>query len=79
MGPGIGEELAVVHYIISWRNHCMLKSGKWLETSSDTDQLIVILLAMATGVIATKDTRSDSHVKVTTKRVIHWGDRLPVP
>ena len=40
-------------------------------TSSDTDELMVILLAMATGAIAAEDTSSDSQVKVTMKRVIN--------
>jgi len=72
MGPGIGEgELAAVHFIVNWRKHCALKPEKWLVTSSDTDELMVILLAMATGAIAAEDTSSDSQVKVTIKRVIN--------
>ena len=44
-GPGIGEgELAVVHYMIHWQKHCAQKPTKWLVTSTDTDQIMIILL-----------------------------------
>lgn len=70
-GPYIREgELAVVHFIIDWRKHCPLKEARWLVTPTGTDQLILILLAMAPGVLPAVVTSSDSWVQVTIKCII---------
>lgn len=67
IGPG---EPAVVHFIINWRKLCALKLATWLVASTNIDQLIVILLAMATGVLSAVTRAVVSRVKVTIKCVI---------
>ena len=54
--PGIGEdEMSAVHFIVHYRGYCKGGSKElrnWLVTSVDTDQWMIILLAMGTGNIA---------------------------
>lgn len=65
-GPGIGKgELAVVQFMISWRKHGLSKPTRWLVTSTNTGQLMVILLVMAMGMLYTV---SITVIKVTVKR-----------
>lgn len=45
-----------------------MKAANWFVTS-DSDQLVVILLAMATGVLSAVDTSSYSWVQATIKRI----------
>lgn len=69
--PAIGEgELAVVYFIINWNKHCALKPARGLVTHVDTDQPILILLAMAMSVPSAVGIDSDSRTNVTVKRVV---------
>ena len=67
--PGIGEgEMSTVHFIVHHRRYYKggsMKLRKWLVTSVDTDQWMIILLAMGTGKIVAEG--SDA-VNVTVAR-----------
>lgn len=60
----------MVLFKISCHKHRMHKPAKWLITSNDADQPMIILLAMATSEPPAVHTRDDPGViKVTVKRV----------
>ena len=69
--PGIGEgEMSSVHFIVHYRRYCKGSSGdlrNWLVTSVDTDQWMVILLAMGTGKILSE---GQDAVNVTVARYV---------
>lgn len=51
----------------------MSEPVRWLVTSTDTDQMMIILLAMATGILSTVGTNP---VDVAAKRVVQGYDVL---
>ena len=67
--PGIGEgEMSTVHFIVHHHRYCKsgsMKLRNWLVTSVDTDQWMIIMLAMGTGKIVAEG--SDA-VNVTVAR-----------
>lgn len=71
-GPSIGGEgkLAVVHFMINWRKHCIRRPERRLVTLTDSDQPMVILLAMATGKVSAVHTSGNPGVETTLTRVV---------
>ena len=68
LDPQIGEgEMATVHFIFNYRRYLAppVALNKWLVTSVDTDQWVLILLAMGTGRISEE---GSSRVDVTVAR-----------
>ncbi|CAM9353942.1 unnamed protein product, partial [Hapterophycus canaliculatus] len=67
-GPGIGEaELSVVHFIVWSEKYWGRSFSKWMVTSVDTDQWMIILLAMSAGKIQPS---GSAKVDVTVRRVV---------
>lgn len=72
-GPDIGEaELSVVHFIVWATFYFGTYFTKWLVTSVDTDQWIILLLAMAVGKIKP---RGDGAVQVTVQKIVSGAAR----
>ena len=70
-GTGVGEgELVTAHFIVNSWMYCEEPPTKWLVTSIDTDQWMIILLAMAVGKIRWA---GPGKVDVTVKRVLSGG------
>ncbi|CAM9320725.1 unnamed protein product [Sphacelaria rigidula] len=70
-GPGIGEgEMSTVHFIIHSGTLFGKSLKKWLVTSSDTDQWIIVLLAMSSGCIKPHGAGA---ALVTVKRIVNGG------
>lgn len=66
-GPDIGEaELSNVHFIVWSKKYFGERITEWLVYSVDTDQWMIVLLAMSTGFL--KATPGDEHVKVTVEK-----------
>ncbi|CAM9984813.1 unnamed protein product, partial [Sphacelaria rigidula] len=73
VGPGIGEgEMSAVHFIIHSGTLFQKHLKKWLMTSTDTDQWILVLLAMSCGHI---EPQGSNAVQVTVKRIVNEGPR----
>lgn len=67
-GPNIGEaELSVVHFIVWSEKYWGKTFDKWLVTSVDTDQWMIILLAMSAGKITPHGV---GEVQVTVQRIV---------
>ena len=65
-GPDIGEvELSIVHFIVWAEKYFKAKITEWLVYSVDTDQWMIILLAMSTGFLKATD---EGCVKVTVEK-----------
>lgn len=47
-----------MHFTINWREHCELQPMRWLVTSTNTDQPMITLLAMALGEMSAIHTRN---------------------
>ena len=67
-GPDVGEaELSLVHFSVWAKKYWGKSFDKWLVTSVDTDQLMIILLAMNTGKI---EIHGPGMVDVTVQRIV---------
>ncbi|CAB1121317.1 unnamed protein product [Ectocarpus sp. CCAP 1310/34] len=67
-GPNIGEaELSLVHFIVWAKKYCGRNFENWLVTSVDTDQWMIILLAMSTGFLKAS---GEGAVEVTVHEVV---------
>ncbi|CAN0105118.1 unnamed protein product [Sphacelaria rigidula] len=70
-GPGIGEgEMSTVHFIIHSGRLFGKSLKKWLVTSIDIDQWIIVLLAMSSGFIKP---HGSGAVLVTVNRIVKGG------
>ena len=73
VGPGIGEgEMSTVHLIIHSGALFKQHLKRWLVTSIDTDQWMLVLLAMSCGYI---EPQGSNAVQVTVKRIVSGGPR----
>ncbi|CAN0247626.1 unnamed protein product [Pylaiella littoralis] len=67
-GPDIGEaKLSLVHFIVQAKRYWGKDFDKWLVTSVDTDEWMIILLAMSTGKIKPQ---GPGTVEVTVQRIV---------
>ncbi|CAM9547720.1 unnamed protein product [Sphacelaria rigidula] len=64
--------MSAVHFIIHSGTLFQKRLKKWLVTSTDTDQWVLVLLAMSCGHI---EPQGSNAVQVTVKRIVNGGPR----